>query len=504
MFTDVRRSNAWDDIRQRGIRAFASKVTPALLAETASRSGVRLVKCPLGLMNLVWLGIASAVHTSSDFASVLTGTLKVLQDQQTFAFSNIGKTKKNGKRRKAKKGSKHHPYRNDPTEVTEEAFVQARRRMPLLFWVNLIILLGERFQKEHASQLKFREFRLLAIDGTCITLPNWKKLRKHFGTAKNAHGKQAAQARMVMMQFPLARLPYRYELCPLDNGEVTIARRLAQHLQKNDLVLLDACFWSYGLFWDIKNHGAFFAIPLKGKNINLKRTCRAGTNDEEACWTPQDSRGQWKKEGLPKSIKLRVITYQLPGFRAQKLLTNVLSRTRIPREDWVRLTTECSQDGRLKPGLYHRRWEIETTYRELKVEQGLERSLRSRTPESIQFEVASHVVLYFLVRWLIVEASVKHGIDPLRLSFKNALRELNEIIPSLLVASDGWVRILLERLLDRIAEHQVPSRPGRSYRRRKQSTNHKRKSKHPAPKKQTSKAKRQTTKQHTNKKKAKA
>jgi hypothetical protein len=46
-------------------------------------------------------------------------------------------------------------------------------------------------------------------------------------------------------------LPHRYELCPLDEGEVTIARRLAQHLAKNDLVLLDACFWSYGLLCDI-------------------------------------------------------------------------------------------------------------------------------------------------------------------------------------------------------------------------------------------------------------
>jgi len=39
-------------------------------------------------------------------------------------------------------------------------------------------------------------------------------------------------------------------------------------------------------------------------------------------------------------------------------------------------------------GLYHRRWEIETTYFELKEVQGLERSLRGRTPETIQFEVA--------------------------------------------------------------------------------------------------------------------
>ena len=250
MFTDEHRFEVWGEIRQHGIRSFSSKVTPAVLAETAKRTGVRLVKSPLCVANLVWLGITAALQTADDFATVLTATLKILEDQQEFYSTKVGKAKKNGKRRKQGKGrgkrgvSKHNPYRNEPTEVSEEAFVQARQRMPLSFWINLIIILGEVFQKEHQSLLKFRGFRLVAIDGTCIALPNWKRLKNHFGTARNARGDQNAQARMVMLQFPLARLPYRYELCPLDNGEVTIARRLSQHLCKNDLVLLDACFWS--------------------------------------------------------------------------------------------------------------------------------------------------------------------------------------------------------------------------------------------------------------------
>jgi hypothetical protein len=65
----------------------------------------------------------------------------------------------------------------------------------------------------------------------------------------------------------------------------------------------------------------------------------------------------------------------------------------------------------------------------------MEKSLRSRSPDSIQFEIAGHVVLYFLIRWLMVEAGVKHGVDPLRLSFTNAYRELLDIHPSLVIAS---------------------------------------------------------------------
>ena len=111
----------------------------------------------------------------------------------------------------------------------------------------------------------------------------------------------------------------------------------------------------------------------------------------------------------------------------------------------------------LQPGLYRRRWEIETTFCELKVAQGLAGGLRSRTPEGVAYEVAGHVLLYLLVRWLLVEAGAAHGADPLRLSFVEALRELADVRPALLTASPEWAAdVLLPRLLGRLASHRVP------------------------------------------------
>jgi hypothetical protein len=147
--------------------------------------------------------------------------------------------------------------------------------------------------------------------------------------------------------------------------------------------------------------------------------------------------------------------------------------------------------------LFHRRWEIETSYSELKVAQEMEGPLRSRTPESVVWEIAGHVVLYLLVRWLMVEAAVKHGLDPLRRSFLQALRELKLMRRSLLTSRPQWVsQVLLPRLLDRIAEHQVPSRPGRHYPRRKESkpsnTKSKSKKKPAKPKAKTAQPKSRT------------
>ena len=71
---------------------------------------------------------------------------------------------------------------------------------------------------------------------------------------------------------------------------------------------------------------------------------------------------------------------------------------------------------------------------------------------------------YLLVRWLIVEAAEKHSLDPLRISFTEAVRELEQMRGSLLTSSPSWAaRVLLPRLLNRIASHTVSIRPGRHY-----------------------------------------
>lgn len=470
MFKDEIRDKVWNDIRQHDLRAFQEQLTPEVFSEAARRANVSIGKSPLNLVNLVWLGIASAMQHTANFAFVLTTTLKLLEDQANFYNTPLGRQKKKAQQRanckrkqKGQRGkkSKHHPYSKDPTEVSEEAYAQARQRMPLGFWMALLTILGNRFQQRHGRHLQFRGFRLLAIDGTTIPLQQAKRLREYYGTPKNGQRKKAApQARMVTLILPGVRIPLVYEMAPLSVSELDLAGRLIPHLRSNDLLLMDRGFISYGLFWQIQDRGAYFGTRMK-KALNLKTTKRLGPKDRLVEWTPSDSRGQWKQ--LPRSIPLRVIDYQIRGFRPSAIVTNVLDPQRLPREDWVRLAIDCERKGKLKPGLYHRRWEIETTYFELKITLGLQ-SLRSRTPASLEYELAGRVIYYLLVRWLIVLAAEKHGLDPLRISFTSALREMEHLRSTLITNPLAWViHELLPRLLDRLASHTVPLRPGRHY-----------------------------------------
>lgn len=453
----------WDQLRQRDLRLFARLLPAQTIVQAACRAGAALGKGPLHLGNLVWLALASALHRSKNFADVLGLVLKLLRDAPDWPTSKLAAVQRQGRRQaRAQKRSKHDPRGDDPTQLSEEAFVQARRKLPWSFWAALIVLLTDAFEQQHGARVRWKNFRLLALDGTTIALENWARLTDHFGSAGNGRGQARTQARMVMLQYPLVRIPWRYELTPLAEGERTVAGRLLTGLRADDLVLMDRGFWSYGIFWQIHNQRAFFAIR-KVAQVNLRRVRRLDRGDYLVRWKPCDQKRDWP--GLPPAMELRYIPYQLPGFRPSGIVTNLLDPQAVSREEWIRLAVVNDAGRVIEPGLYHRRWEIETTFRELKVTQGMEGSLRCRTPEGIRFEVAGHVLLYLLVRWLIVEAADRQGLDdPLRLSFKGALEELADMRQSLLLAEPMHVRqVLLPRLLERIASHRVKFRPGRHF-----------------------------------------
>lgn len=465
MFTDELRDKVWSEIRQLDLRAFSKLLPEEVFVGAAELAGVRLRRSALSLMQLVWLGIASAMHRTRSFASILELTVKLLDDNGPWHPKALGKSQRKGRKtpRNRRPTSKHSPRGSLLTRVTEEAFVQARARMPLSFWTALLLVLGQRFEQQHADLVRWHEFRLLAMDGTTINLPAWQGLATHFGVSKNGQSKGRTQARLVMLQLPLVRMPWRYAVGPIEKGERTVAAELLEHVSQGDLILLDRGFWSYGLFHQIQGRKAHFAIRLPA-GVRVRTLRRLGPRDRLVRWN-MPTGPRWRGSGLPAHIDLRVVDYKIRGFRPSAVVTNVLSPRKVSRDDWVRLATETEPGARrLEVGLYHRRWEIETTFFELKVTQGLEGSLRSRRPPGIYYEIAGHMLLYTLVRWLMVEAATAAGLDPLRLSFKAALEELYDMRHALITATPQRVRhVLLPRLLARIAQHQVAWRPGRSF-----------------------------------------
>ncbi len=486
MFTDELRRSVWDQIRQSDLRPFASVLTPQMLSQAAANAGVAMGRGALNLGTLAWLAVSAALRPGLDFRGVLTHAFGLLSELGRLPSPpppppppprrpRRGRQRGRGPRHQR---SKHDPRKPPSACPSEEAFTQARKAVPPAFWAHLLLLLGRLFESRHSGLLSWNGFRLLLLDGTCVTLDRWRALGGHFGYARNKGGAPRPQARMVMLMLGTVRLPWGYELTPRSQGESTVAARLLLPrrgeggLRRGDLLLMDRGFFHYGLFCQVRDAGAFFAIR-RTKRLRFRVTRRISGQERVVRWTPAARR--WHGG----TIDLRVIDYQINGFRKSAIVTNLLDERRVTAGQLLGLSRSEAWVTRQDAGLYHQRWEIETAFRELKCVQEMKGKLRGRTPEAIHFEVAGHVLLYLLVRFLMVEAAAQHGggLDPLSLGFTNALRQVklaSERLPVMNAMTghcglqsqgqgQGQGRALLANMLRNIAEHVVPLRPSRHY-----------------------------------------
>ena len=79
--------------------------------------------------------------------------------------------------------------------------------------------------------------------------------------------------------------------------------------------------------------------------------------------------------------------------------------------------------------LYHERWEVETTYLELKSSILAGRVLRARTPAGIEQEVYALMVTHQILRTAMADATTSQpGIDPDRASFSIALNAARDLV----------------------------------------------------------------------------
>ena len=88
-----------------------------------------------------------------------------------------------------------------------------------------------------------------------------------------------------------------------------------------------------------------------------------------------------KDATLPRTYVARVIDYQQPGFKPQRLLTSLTDARHYPSQAVV--------------ALYHERWELELGYDEIKTEM-LDRreSIRSKSAEGIEQEIWGLLLAY--------------------------------------------------------------------------------------------------------------
>ena len=207
-------------------------------------------------------------------------------------------------------------------------------------------------------------------------------------------------------------------------------------------------FFPYVAIWLIAKRKAHYLIRISNQIAGLpRRLSRLGPDDWRVRFRPSIY-SRRKCPDLPEELVCRLIRYQRSGFRPSWLLTSLMDTALCSREELI--------------DLYHRRWAVETIYREWKHSLNIQ-NLRSRTPRGILKEVHAQLMLSNLVRWTMTEATEGTDQTPVDLSFLTTLTLIQNAFGTRIARRSALHTELSAILLDAIRAAKIRKRPGRSY-----------------------------------------
>jgi hypothetical protein len=284
-----------------------------------------------------------------------------------------------------------------------------------------------------------RRWRLLAIDGFELDVPDSKENAAEFGYAGSGDNRSA---------FPKARVvalaecgTHAFVAAALDAyrvGEKTLAARLYPRLRADELLTADRGFYSWqawdsatatgaALLWRAPTQLALPVVKvlpdgtyltalvtptIRGhRRERLLAAARAGADLRDINAVPD----AFDDRGLPVIHLARVIEYDVPD------------RVGGGTGELIALLSTITDPGDARAdelaAAYHQRWEEETANDQLKTHlRGPGRVLRSRLPDLVHQEIWAYLIVHHAISELTARASAAADLDPDRISFAKALR----------------------------------------------------------------------------------
>lgn len=331
--------------------------------------------------------------------------------------------------------------------VTDSALSHMRRRLGVGPMRRLFEKLGELV----VPPATFQGLRVWILDGTKLTMQDTAENLRAFGRQVTGRGRTAFCRLKMVVLVDAAQHLIRSAVFGLWNwSEVHGARALIRFLKGGDLVIMDRGLYSLRTFLAIlKNEAQFLCRVPSSVKLRAIRGTKAGKQFDAwiKCYVPlQPGELPAGRERTRKRVwmKVRVIDYRLRGHGRVRLVTSLMDRERYAASDLA--------------VLYHRRWEAEIAFDELKVHQNanahgqLQTTLRSKTPRNVMQEAYSLLVAYNLVRSAIKEAADQNDLDPRRFSFLDSLRCIQLMVPRMQAAKSERLPKLYRTLLHDIGE----------------------------------------------------
>ncbi len=310
----------------------------------------------------------------------------------------------------------------------------------------------------------WRGYRLCAIDGSQIRLPNEPDIIDTFGVNPGKENQKECPLALASVYYDvLNHINIDSSINHTKASERECAAKHLNYAQPKDLSLLDRgynAFWLYALY-EAKNRP--FCMRAKiNRGKQYKAFADSGKAQAIITLAPnKKSIEQCKEKGLSTHpLKLRLIRVELDGD-IEVLITNLMDERTLPAHLFKRL--------------YHLRWGVEENYKRLKQWVEIE-NFSGKSALSVKQDFYAKLLTNNLAAMVAnaaqkqVDKATSDRKHTYQINFSHTLRKMKNTVIELLLFSAEKLRSQLEDLINYMACTMEPVRKNRRYRRRKSKT----------------------------------
>ncbi len=357
--------------------------------------------------------------------------------------------------------------------VTSSAFIQQRKKIKPEAFRDLLCDFDRATQKIKT----FYGYRVLAADGSAISMARNPDAESFIWPSNQPHGYN--QYQLNALYDLLTRTYFDAELQPaskMDERAALINMLRRNNFNDKTIIIADRGYESYNMFANfIETNGVFFVCRVKdGGNGAMKEIINLPMWELDQDIAVEITTSQTKDDKLhnrrfiptgskkgkpnspktkirrwdfhsPYSLKIRVVRFMLENGNYETIVTS------LPRNEFS--STDIKD-------LYHMRWGIETSFRELKYFVGLI-ALHGKSDEFVEQEIYSALIAYNFCERITGEVVVKNvskNIHVYQVNYSMAFFLCREYYKR--NKTNG------EKLLEDIGKYIQPVRPGRKDKRK--------------------------------------
>jgi hypothetical protein len=340
------------------------------------------------------------------------------------------------------------------------AFTQQRLKLePVFFHLWNMVLYASYYSYYGKRVKRWKAYRIIAADGSSISLVNNDSLYKYFGGQSNQQ-----------TNFVLAKTFYHYDVLnelvllpqikPYRYGELNMAYDAIDKIDEDMLTIYDRNFSNYKMvalhLWQEKERK--FVIRAKENQNLIKAFIKSGKKSSIVHMRPTT----FAIEGLKKS-----------GFIITKdtLLKVRLVRVDLDKSTEILITNLWEEDGHRAEefkDLYFLGWGVETNISLQKNVLQLE-SFSGLTTHCVLQDFYATVMISNLHSILIkdaqqtIENTTQHRKYPMKVNKNKSFGKLKVNLVSLFINND--IEAILQKLHDHFVKDLIPIRKGRSFKR---------------------------------------